>query len=167
MSDTNPYAPPQAAVRDIEPGHSLEAAPALWNPNAAASWSLLLTPMFGAFLHMKNWQAMGETQRAATSKKWIIGTVVVYLLIAVMGALAPDGKAADGIGRAVGFAVLLSWYFTSAKAQAKFVKERFGDAYPRRPWIKALLLGVAGIIAFIVTAMLVGAILGFLGFFAS
>ena len=51
----NPYAPPKAEVADV--GRT-EVAPALWNPNAAASWSLLFSPAFGAFLHMKNWQAL-------------------------------------------------------------------------------------------------------------
>lgn len=36
------------------------AAIALWNPNAAANWSLLFTPLFGAYLHMLNWRSLGE-----------------------------------------------------------------------------------------------------------
>ena len=47
----NPYAPPTARVDDVATG---DAAPALWNPNAAANWSLLFSPAFGAWLHMKN-----------------------------------------------------------------------------------------------------------------
>jgi hypothetical protein len=45
-----------------------DAAPALWNPNAAANWSLLFSPMFGAWLHMKNWAALGEPERAAARR---------------------------------------------------------------------------------------------------
>jgi hypothetical protein len=48
---TNLYAPPKAQVADIV---QAEAAPALWNPGAAASWSLLLSPAFGAILHPHN-----------------------------------------------------------------------------------------------------------------
>jgi hypothetical protein len=65
MNQDNPYAPPKAAVEDVV---TFEPSPALWNPNAAASWSLLFTPIFGSLLHMKNWQAMGNREKAASSK---------------------------------------------------------------------------------------------------
>ena len=38
---TNPYAPPTARVDDVV-ATTAEAAPKLWNPNAAVNWSLLL-----------------------------------------------------------------------------------------------------------------------------
>ena len=61
MPEHNPFAPPQAEVADVPTG---EAAPALWNPNAASSWSLLFSPIFGAYLHMQNWQALGQPDKA-------------------------------------------------------------------------------------------------------
>ena len=64
MSQENPYAPPTAAVADIGTATAAPRPP-LWNPGAAASWSLLLSPVFGAILHMKNWQAMGEQTAGA------------------------------------------------------------------------------------------------------
>ena len=68
MIERNPYAPPQA---DVEPvAVETPAAPSLWNPNAAASWSLIFTPIFGAILHMKNWEALGEPQKAAGARSW-------------------------------------------------------------------------------------------------
>ena len=32
-----------------------EASNALWNPNTAANWSFLFSPLFGAYLHALNW----------------------------------------------------------------------------------------------------------------
>ena len=58
----NPYSPPGAIIDDVM------NAPPLWNPNAAANWSLLFSPAFGAFVHMKNWQALGEPEKAANAK---------------------------------------------------------------------------------------------------
>ena len=55
MSAQNPYAPPKAVVGDVFDG---EVAPALWNPTAAGSWSILFSPIFGAYLHMLNWRAL-------------------------------------------------------------------------------------------------------------
>lgn len=31
----------------------------LWNPNAAVNWSVLFTPIFGAWIQAKNWKALG------------------------------------------------------------------------------------------------------------
>ena len=63
----DPYAPPQTDLS--APAAELENNPPLWNPNAAAMWSLLFSPVFGALVHMKNWQAMGEPEKAAASKR--------------------------------------------------------------------------------------------------
>jgi hypothetical protein len=48
---------------------------------------------------------------------------------------------------------LLAWYFGSAKPQARLVKERYGEAYARRGWGLPLLLGVLGVLAFFVAAV--------------
>ena len=143
---TNLYAPPKAQVADIVQG---EAAPALWNPGAAASWSLLLSPAFGAFLHMKNWEALEEPDKAAVAKKWVVIYLVTIIGLAVMGALLPFNKAIPGLLRLCGFALLLSWYFISGKPQMEFVKSRYGKDYPRKGWAKPLLIAVGAIIGFV------------------
>jgi hypothetical protein len=53
--------------------------PALWNPKAAAYWSLLLSPAFGAFLHARNADAMGRMDEAKANRRWF------YVLIAYLG----------------------------------------------------------------------------------
>ena len=153
----NPFAPPRSEVADVVRG---EAAPPLWNPNAAASWSLLLSPAFGAFLHMKNWQALGEPDKAATAKTWFI--VILFLLVGVilLSAFMPEVKALDGLSRIVSIALLLSWYFSSARSQVAFVTGRFGTNYPRRGWLKPIslaLLALVGVIAVAVAVALVAA----------
>ncbi len=47
------------------------AALALWNPDAIASWSLLFTPVFGSYFVMKNWQSIGDTEKARTAQNWL------------------------------------------------------------------------------------------------
>ena len=47
------------------------AAPALWNPFAARAWTVLFSPIFGAFLHAQNWKALGESGRAKRSMIWV------------------------------------------------------------------------------------------------
>ena len=54
---------------------------------------------------------------------------------------------------AIGLALLLAWYFSSAKPQARLVKERYGDGYARRGWGLPLLFGVLGMLALFVAAV--------------
>jgi hypothetical protein len=148
----NPYAPPKAEVADIVENR---VAPNLWNPNAAASWSLLFSPAFGAFLHMKNWQALGEPAKAASSKAWVVVTLSVLVGFSVLAAFLPDNKGIDGLSRSVAFVLLLSWYYASGKPQAAFIKARFGKSYPRRGWLKPLLLALLALVGFVAVVVAV------------
>lgn len=154
--EPNPYAAPAATLSEAPPA----PAPALWNPNAAASWSLLLSPAFGAFLQMRNWQALGEEAKAKASWYWVLATIALFVLIMVVAFVLPESHFLNKLSDRSGFAILLAWYFTNGREQPKFVAERFGKAYPRRPWAAPLAIGFAAIIAFIVAfvglAMVVG-----------
>jgi len=138
MMDDNRFAPPKALVEGTLAGHA--EAPALWNPNAAANWSLLFSPVFGAWLHWKNWQRLGEQQRADTARNWLVAAVV--MLLASVGVALAAGAGA----RALNFLFLLAWYFSAAKTQAKFVKEHYGDGYPRRGWWQPLGIAIGALV---------------------
>ena len=155
----NPFAPPRSEVADVVRG---EASPSLWNPNAAARWSLLLTPAFGAFLHMKNWQALGEPGKAATSKTWLIVILFLFLVLglALLSGFMPEVKALDRLSSWASIALLLTWYFSSARSQVAFVAGRFGTNYPRRGWLKPIslaLLAFVGVLAVVWAVFLVAA----------
>lgn len=133
---------------DTEVLEDRDGAPALWNPAAAANWSLLFTPVFGAALHMKNWRALGDEQKAGQAKMWMIASLVILLGMMLAGIVLPESTELDRMGRSVGMAVLLGWYFTAARAQQKLVKERFGKNYERRGWAKPIgmaLLAIGGV----------------------
>jgi hypothetical protein len=138
----NLYAPPKAQVADIV---QHEEAPALWNPGAAASWSLLFSTAFGAFLHMRNWEALGEPAKAAAAKQWIVIYLLMIAGLIVASVLQPANKAMLGIVRLCSLAMLIAWYCLSGKPQIDFVKSRYGKDYPRKGWAKPMLvtLGVA------------------------
>ena len=91
----NPYAPPSARVAD---GVNTDAPPALWNPNAAANWCLIFTPAFGAFLNMLNWDALGEGERAASSKRWFAASLVMFGAYLVLSVLTVASRA-EGTAR--------------------------------------------------------------------
>ena len=149
----NPYAPPKSEVADVAHG---QVSPALWNPNAAANWSLLFSPAFGALVHMKNWQALGETAKASAAKVWAIATLVVLVVVSIATGFLPKNKALQGMSRLVTFAMLLAWYFTSGRGQAAFVKERFGTDYPRRGWAKPLVFAIVALVGFVIAMVAIG-----------
>lgn len=138
MSSDERYRPPQS--EDLGSGTGQEA-PALWNPNAAACWSLLFSPIFGAALHMFNARAMGDAELEKLNKGFMWGTLAV-LVIAILLAIFSGIKA-----NFVGIAVLGAWYGVVGRKQVTIVEERYGSNYPRRSWGKPILFGVLGIIA--------------------
>lgn len=158
MSKPNPYAPPTAPVRDPALPADAGPAPALWNPNAAASWSLLFTPVFGAWLHMKNWESLGEPDNAAASWRWVQASAAILVAMVLLSVLVLDDRVGDLVGRVGGLALLLSWYYSSARAQASLVLGRYGKAYPRRAWGRPLLLALAGWVGFIVAIMVLAVV---------
>ena len=145
--ERNPYAPPRSNVELT--ATPVAEAPPLWNPGAAAAWSLFFTPAFGAILHMKNWQALGEPQKAAASRAWAVGSLIFLFLMAISAIWIEESKALDALSRIAGFALLLSWYYASGKAQHSYVLERFGKTYPRRGWLVPILLALLAFAVFV------------------
>ena len=129
----NAYTPPKANLDATRP-----ETPALWNPNAAACWCLVIVMVFGMYLHLKNWEALGEADAARKARYWIAG-YFGFAVISFALAFTPVGP---GPILAVYVGLLLAWYFVAARSQVSYVREHYGEAYPRKPWVKALLLGV-------------------------
>ncbi|HEY8358228.1 MAG TPA: hypothetical protein VIL30_12280 [Ramlibacter sp.] len=159
MPSINPYAPPKAIVADVPAGVQSAAAPVLWNPFAAGCWSLLFTPVFGAFLHMKNWEALGEPEKARKSKGWAIGSLVFFGALMLASLVVPDSKLLDSVTRAAGFGLLFGWYYSAGKEQQTVVKERFGADYGRRGWLKPILLAVLAIVGAFIALVITGLVL--------
>ena len=155
--DINRFAPPKAEVEGAPLGST--AAPPLWNPNAAANWSLLFTPVFGSWLHWRNWQALGETQHATKARHWFIAAIVAMVGSAVV-ALSVTTRVADLTSRAVSIGFLIVWYYAAAKPQVSFIKARYGHAYARKGWLVPILVAIGLCIAFTAGAVLLALLLG-------
>lgn len=144
----------------VSPQVETKESGAIWNPNAASNWSLVFSPAFGSYLHALNWRTLGEPEKEKSAMGWFYFSLVMLLLYVFMGLFMVDPEKADGASRGLGFIYLIVWYFSVGRAQAKYVKAKFGSTYPRRPWGKPLLIGVAAFIGFIVAAGIVGAVVG-------
>lgn len=157
----NPFSPPQSAVCDTR--MAAGAMPELWNPNAAVNLSLLFSPAFGAYLHMRNWEALGQPEKAATSKIWFILTLVLVFGGTLLSLFLPNAKALGSMPRILGLALLFSWYFGSARAQAQYVKDEFGDAYWHKGWGKPVAVALLATVGFIAVVIALAFGLGVAG----
>ena len=116
---SNPYPPPEKSSRLLDSKiNNTQPVLELWNPEAAACWSLVFTPIFGSLIISKNWRSIGNIEEATYAKKW------VYIsLIAVLGSIVLQFTSLVGsVGQFLPIAFLLLWYFSSVKRQAKYFK---------------------------------------------
>jgi hypothetical protein len=150
-------------MTNVDREEQLASAPAIWNPNAAANWSLIFTPAFGAYIQMINWRSLGRSENAAISQRWFVASLAMLAVYVFVSAAMPDEKAADGAVRGLGFVFLLLWYFINARVQAKYVTARFGKGYARRAWGKPLGLAVLALFGYVLAAVAVGFLLGAVG----
>jgi uncharacterized protein YecT (DUF1311 family) len=126
---------------------------AIWNPNATGTWSYVFTPAFGSYMQMLNWQTLGQPEKAASAKTWFYISLLMLVGNIVIRAFMPDQKAAAGIASAVLIIYLFVWYFGAGRAQAKYVKEKLGNTYPRKGWTKPLCIAVAAMVANVAVVM--------------
>lgn len=132
-----------------------EDAVALWNPMAAALWSVLLTPAFGAWLHARNWERLGHQEQARQAQAWVAAICIVGLVNLGVVALATANGSDLRIPSWVGLVLLGLWYGMSAHAQVSYVALHHGQAYARRTWGQALVTGLAAVAAFLLLNILV------------
>ena len=74
---------------------------------------------------MKNWQALGEPAKAKAQRTWFVCVLVALLLVMLSAILAPESKIMDLLTRVGSLALLLTWYYSSAKAQRALVQARY------------------------------------------
>ncbi len=151
----NPYSPPQASLTEVT---QLDPSPPLWNPNAAAAWSLLFSPIFGSILHMKNWQALGKTEEASASKRWVIGCIAAMVAMIGLTLMFPESESIDGWTTMAGFVLLIAWYAASARDQIQFITNGYGKDYVRRGWGKPFLYVLLTFVAMMVVVVVLAVI---------
>jgi hypothetical protein len=132
-----------------------DSASAIWNPDAAANWSLVFTPAFGAYIQMRNWKALGEPGKADSARKWFYASLGMLVMHMLAGALNARLNNESSVMHWIGLWFLMLWYFASARPQAKVVKARFGAGYPRKPWDQAMLGAVIAGTAYLSISALV------------
>lgn len=142
--EMHPYCPPASSLETDTAGY----AP-LWNPQAAVWWSLFLSPVFGSILHMKNWHALGEHEKAGQAMVWSVAMAVVLI---VSSLVSMQNAALGRLGNMTGLIVMVLWYIACAREQVAYVDAR--GAYPRRGWGAPVMAAIGAFFAFAVLVVL-------------
>jgi hypothetical protein len=117
-------------------------AHALWNPSAVACWSVIFTPAFGAWLLMRNWEALGDMHQAQAARKWFVFGIGLLAMRVLSAAINTRLNSQSNLLHWMSLGYLLAWWMAAAAPQARLVRSRFGPDYPRQGWDYALLLAV-------------------------
>lgn len=116
---------------------------ALWNPTAITLWSVPFSPLFGAWLHIHNWTALGEPAKAAAARRWFNALLVIMVFNGVVTAIAERVAMSVNPADFISIGVFLLWYLLAAHPHARAVRQKTQARYARRPWEGALLTGMA------------------------
>jgi hypothetical protein len=134
----------------------------LVEPKRRGEMEPALQPHLRRCVAMKNWQALGEPEKAAQSKQWLLGSIGLFALLFVLGIVLPESRSTDLGFRGAGIGLLVAWYMLSAKVQIAHVAGRFGTTYPRKGWGKPILYAVLIFVAFLVAVFVVGFVVSLL-----
>lgn len=124
-------------------GFALLQAP-VFSPDGAALWSLVLTPAFGTVLHVLNARSLQEARLQRIAWAWL-----AVMLPATAAGLYLAARIQPGVLAPLRASLVLSfptvvWYFLGAHQQSRYLLERHGPRYPRRPlWLPALAAAFA------------------------
>ncbi len=121
----------------IKPKKRMDS-PEIWNPTAAANWSVFFFP-FGAFIHYRNAKALGRDDEARKNIVWflaLIVTITVWQYLNIVLIFDPV------IGLSFGVLMLVLWYFTTAKQQIHFVADNYGSDYKKKGWFLPIFVSL-------------------------
>lgn len=125
----------------VSPSHEM---PALWNPLALTNWNFLLTPVFGSYLLVENYKAMGRAMDVKNAKEWFYAAIAIVLSPLLLIPLPSGLSDLFFIGFLLVYVgYLFSWYFICARKQRRIILAEYGKNYVRQPWGKVLVIGIA------------------------
>jgi S1-C subfamily serine protease len=139
------FSTPAAATISPAPVDQPPEGETIWSPYVAILGSIFLSPAFGGFIIWRNWLKMNRRRRAMVAAPWFwLGFGVVGLLF----------YSRDRIVWVIWLAYLLAWLAFSAYPQIRYVHTTFKRErmHSGLPLLAALVLGVAGLTTFWLTA---------------
>ena len=123
--------------------------PLIWDPNAAANWSVLFSLAFGAILHAMNWAELGYPDKAKANKTW----AWVYIVFILLLLFIPINLGIYG-----GIGILACWYFSQGRPQIKYVKKKYGKEYDKKSLDKPLLIALGCLVGYVLFSSIIAEI---------
>ena len=144
--------------------NSPSARPELYDPKLVALFALLFTPIFGAQLQALNWARLGEDGQVRTSRLWVRASFWLLLLFILMQAIFQH----EPLMRFGGIYFLVvswaCWMLTSGYRQITYVKNLYGNDYPKAKIGRPILLGAGGWVIYSMVAVTFGMALALFGY---
>ncbi|WP_306397900.1 hypothetical protein [Telluria beijingensis] len=122
----------------------------LWNPRAATYWGLLLSPAFSAYIHMRNWQTLGQEDQAAQARTWLRMVSAIIVAACFLPALGGMPGRDLELPSSMSLALLLAWHSWGGRGQERYIAAIIGGAYVRRPRSAKIFSALCMFIAFVV-----------------
>lgn len=113
--------------------------PEIWNPTAAILWGIwAFTPIFGTFVVMKNWEALGCQRKAQQTLYWLVGFVAFYFV----DIFVYPSASYEIITTMALWSACATWVLFDSAQQVYYVKTHYGSTYRRKSWWPILALGL-------------------------
>lgn len=118
--------------------------PGLWNPNAAANWSLVFTPIFGATILALNSKLLGDRRSYVHHCYWLVANSIAYAMAMAFSIQASLVDRESFVPLAIYLGSLLLWYFAACRPEVSRVKDYYRSGTTRRGWLIPIIVGVGG-----------------------
>ena len=165
MQNILSFLPLQTRVPTTMSRHTRQSnRPALYDPKLVALFALLFTPIFGAQLQALNWARLGEEGQVRSSRLWVRASFWLLLVFILIQALFQN----EPLMRFGGIYFLVvtwaSWMVTSGYRQITYVKNLFGNDFPRAKIGRPILIGAGGWVIYSMVAVTFGMALALFGY---
>ncbi len=104
----------------------------LWNPTALNWWSLL-TPIFSAWFHAKNWDELGQPEKAKTTRIWFYGLIAFVSAFVIF---VPDDFTN---GSSIGILTTIVYYIVIGRKQTLYIRDN-NIEYEKKSLLKPLTI---------------------------
>lgn len=116
----------------------------LFHPRFVCALGFLFTPLLGAMLQARNWEALGQYDEARASRFWGRSALWLIGVYIAMQVIFHDQPIFQGFAIYFIAVMWLAWMVTSGFKQLRYLKAHPNLRYTNRPLGKVITLGVAG-----------------------
>jgi magnesium-transporting ATPase (P-type) len=126
--------------------------PELFSPLMSVLFTLLFTPMFGAFLQGLNWRELGDDELAARNMGWVKWTFITFAVYTFSEPFIRDTFFGRYLMIALFIGFWVSWTFSLGIKQIKYVRDNV-PVYTKKFMGRAIMIGAFGWVAYTAVAL--------------